>query len=114
MNDTANSVNTFTHKLCKSNSVHYVDLSAEFIKQGNVVKALYDNNDVSGVHVNIAGEVKLCEMMSSFCRMPNFSLEMPTTPSIDRKRTRSETTVTPSSADGKTKQSKTGSSYDNI
>ena len=108
INETTQNVNSFARKFCaKDTCLDYVDLTNEFLRQGNVLKSLFDTNDVSGVHISSEGEDKLCEMLSQYLSLSN-TAGLPETPTMDRKRTRSETTGTPTSVDRKSKLSKTG------
>jgi len=69
---------------------------------------MYDNNYNSGVHIGVEGAKKIKDKMSEFLQAPNELLDFQRTPAV-RKRKRSDRTVTPSSVDRKSKQSKVSS-----
>ena len=66
---------------------------------------MYDN---SGVYIGVEGANKITDKMSEFSQAPNELLDFQQTPAV-RKRNRSDRTVTPSSVDRKSKQSKVSS-----
>lgn len=56
MNKSAQSVNTFTRKLCAQNSrLHYIDVWTEFTPNNVPNKNMYDTTDATGIHVSTTG-----------------------------------------------------------
>ena len=108
LNQSSNCVNNFAKKLCsKEPLVDYVDLTSSFMRQGNVIKSLYDSNDDNGIHISAEGKDKICTVLNQYFNdTPADHTILPETPNTDRKRTLSDISATPTSADRKTKQSK--------
>lgn len=102
LNETSSRVNSYIRKWCSNDrSFSYIDTVSEFVsEQGTVVRNLYDANDSNGIHVSLEGQQKLClileKYITSACEPTRIEYE---TPKVDRKRTRSNTTTTPSSAE---------------
>lgn len=95
-NNDAKFINNLILKLCEQNGkLHYIDNDDVFVKDGNVIKSLFDSKDPSGVHVSDEGAVKLYENWSAFLLDGVFDEEYMVTPT--RKRPRSSNSSTPSS-----------------
>ncbi|CAC5418334.1 CNBP [Mytilus coruscus] len=60
INETTKNVNIFMKKLCvREQSVEFVDINDQFYKHGAVIRALFDKNDSSGVHVSTEGAQRI-------------------------------------------------------
>ena len=92
----------------KDPSVEYIDVVEDFLNKGVVIRSMFDKNDSSGVHIGVEGAAKIRSKICEFLKAPNEVFEIAKTP-VMRKRTRSDNTVTPSSADRKSKHSKVDS-----
>ena len=98
-NETSVSVNNFLRKLCmKDDSLEYIDISFDFQKQGALIKSMYDKNDASGVHVGPDGAQCIIDNIISYIQPGKQTPAITQTPR-ERKRYRSEATITPTSAD---------------
>ena len=67
MNKTADAVNEYVHKLTKKQSyLYYLNNDADLLDKGIPVKAYYDTNDASGVHLRNKGAEILEENIQTF------------------------------------------------
>ena len=95
-NLTSTFANSFLHKLCsKDLRLSYVDLWSEFAPKNSTIKALYDDNDQSGVHISTEGAIRIVTIINDVISTEN--LHEYQTPER-RKRTRSDQS-TPGSAE---------------
>ncbi|XP_060069871.1 uncharacterized protein LOC132561603 [Ylistrum balloti] len=102
INETAQSVNKFAKKMCERfGSLTYVDTPIAFQRQGQTVRELFDPNDSSGVHVNESGATEMWSVMENFIRNATFTQDpgVAFTPTSYRKRTNSDRSATPRSAE---------------
>ena len=88
-----------------------MDTGKHFLRQGAVVKSMFDKDDPSGVHLGSEGVESVSQVLCDFLHAPcdgddNYVLK---TPAFERKRNRSDDTASPLSIDRKSKQSKAGS-----
>lgn len=109
MNETSNSVSTFLSKLCiRDQSLQFVDITSQFYtSEGHLQKAMYDKNDGNGIHIGQKGIELITSKVDEFFNLDSVIHQAPQTPAAhERKRNLSELTITPNSADRKSKQSK--------
>ena len=67
MNKTANTVNEYVRKLTmKQPYLYYLNNDEDLLDKGNPVKALYDANDVTGVHLSSKGAEILEDNIQTF------------------------------------------------
>ena len=107
-NETTANVNRFLQKLCLKDSVlEYVDIYSDFFKEGVVNKTMFDKNDSNGIHVAGEGVKRMTEKIRLYFERAEKLTDdaCPGTP-LERKRYRSEISITPTSAERKTKLSK--------
>lgn len=106
LNEISDKVNRYVRKWCAgTTALKYIDTVSAFSNQGSAIKNLYDANDPSGVHISNLGQEKLCSIFTKFISStPQIDDKVFETPREDRKRGRSKTASTPSSADRKSKQ----------
>ena len=112
VNDTATKVNRFLKKFCEKNEVYeFLDTGKHFLRQGAVVKSMFDKDDPSGVHLGPDGVESVSQILCDFLHAPSDGDEylLKTPAAIERKRNRSEDTASPLSIDRKSKLSKAGS-----
>ncbi|CAG2236941.1 unnamed protein product [Mytilus edulis] len=99
----------FIEKKClKDEVLTYIDVDNIFIKNGNVVKALYEKTDASGVHITIEGAQTIRVKLREFLH-PKMSPIQNTPRPCDTKRKLSDISLTPMSAEKDNKQSRPGS-----
>ena len=97
MNKTVNTVNEYVRKLTmKQPYLYYLNNDEELLDKGNPVKALYDANDVTGVHLSSKGAEILEDNIQTFFDSGLATESLYETP-FSKKRNRSVLSITPPS-----------------
>ena len=97
MNKTADSVNEFIRKLTEKHSyLYYLNNDDDLLEKGIPVKAFYDLNDASGVHLSSKGAEVLEDNMQTFFDSGLTADSLYETP-FSKKRNRSVMSGTPPS-----------------
>ena len=97
MNKTANIVNEYIRKLTmKQPYLYYLNNDDDLLEKGNPVKALYDVNDITGVHLSSKGAQVLEDNIQTFFDSGLTTESQYETP-FSKKRTRSVLSGTPPS-----------------
>lgn len=67
LNESTIAANTYIQKVCEQdNQLTFIDMDIDFIRNGHPVRALYDSDDQSGVHVSAQGAQCLQKKMYEF------------------------------------------------
>ena len=98
MNKTANIVNEYIRKLTiKQPYLYYLNNDDDLLEKGNPVKALYDVNDITGVHLSSKGAQVLEDNIQTFFDSGLTTEESQYETPFSKKRTRSVLSGTPPS-----------------
>lgn len=105
-NDDVNHVNKFIARVCeKDRRLDLVDIHSLFVNKDSVIKAMFDPNDPSGIHISECGAQKIRQTCSEFISKVD-KLSEPLLYSTPGKRNRSCMSSTPASVEKQAKLSK--------
>lgn len=106
-NDDVNHVNRFIDRICnKDKHLEMIDIHGLFVnRDDNVIKAMFDSNDPSGIHISECGAQKIRQIFTEFISKADTVIE-PFLCSTPGKRNRSCMSTTPASVEKQAKLSK--------